>query len=233
MQNKTRTYLDTYAYYGNNGWLNVNGVEATLSTKKIPEINTVVRIDAAYTYSEDGTSTPYYFSISRFVAALNAEVMPLYTTVENYSKDLLINYRFEIQAKSLGIWFTLHLQQKIIEISGRRKYDDTLAVGYFSANDRIVLIPVNLRTSSLYEGIRRSIQPYDLAEENKPNKWLFNVKVSKSLWKGAAVSFYVNNFLNNRPLYKSQRSSPLSPIYERRNPEIFYGIDLSTTLSFL
>jgi len=159
--------------------------------------------------------------------------MPLYTTVENYSKDLLINYRFEIQAKSLGIWFTLHLQQKIIEISGRRKYDDTLAVGYFSANDRIVLIPVNLRTSSLYEGIRRSIQPYDLAEENKPNKWLFNVKVSKSLWKGAAVSFYVNNFLNNRPLYKSQRSSPLSPIYERRNPEIFYGIDLSTTLSFL
>jgi hypothetical protein len=31
----------------------------------------------------------------------------------------------------------------------------------------------------------------------KPNKWLFNVNVSKSLFKGAEVSFYVNNFLDD------------------------------------
>ncbi|MDP3150107.1 MAG: TonB-dependent receptor [Ignavibacteria bacterium] len=229
----TRTYLDTYAQYSNNGWMNVQGIEASLTTKQIPLLNTVVKIDGAYIYEENGTSSGYYFSSPRNVSSLNAEVMPIYTSIENYSKDLLINYRFEIQAKSLGIWLTIHLQQKLIEISGRRKYEDTLAVGYFSAADGIVLIPESERSDPKYSAIERTIQPYDLLDEDKPNKWLLNLKVSKSLWKGAAISFYVNNFLNNRPLYKSRRSSASAPVYERRNPDIFYGIDLSTTFNFL
>lgn len=229
----TRTYLDTYAQYSNNGWMTVEGIEASLTTKQIPVLNTVVKIDGAYIYEENGTSNGYYFSSARNVTSLNAEVMPMYAATENYSKDLLINYRFEIQAKTLGIWFTIHLQQKLIEISGRRRYDDTLAIGYFSAADGIVRIPEIERTDPKYSAIERSIQPYELNEEDKPNKWLFNLKVSKSLWKGAAISFYVNNFLNNRPLYQSKRSSLSSPVYERRNPDIFYGIDLSTTFNFL
>lgn len=230
----TRTYLDTYAQYSNNGWMTVEGIEASLTTKQIPVLNTVFKVDAAYIYEENGTKDGYYFSSSRKVNSLDSiDAMPMYTSTVNYSKDLLINYRFEIQAKSLGIWFTIHLQQKLIEISGRRRYDDTLAIGYFSAADGIVRIPENERTDPKYSAIERTIQPYDLFEEDKPNKWLFNLKVSKSLWKGAAISFYVNNFLNNRPLYQSKRSSPSSPVYERRNPDIFYGIDLSTTFNFL
>ncbi|MCK9425815.1 MAG: TonB-dependent receptor [Ignavibacteriaceae bacterium] len=229
----SRTYLDTYAQYSNNGWMTVQGIEASLTTKQIPVLNTVLKIDGAYIYEENGTSSGYYFSSPRNVSSLNAEVMPMYTSTENYSKDLLINYRFEIQARSLGIWFTIHLQQKLIEISGRRRYEDTLAIGYYSASEGVVLIPVNERMDPKYSAIERTIQPYDLFEEDKPNKWLFNLKVSKSLWKGAAISFYVNNFLNNRPLYQSKRSPPSSPIYERRNPDIFYGIDLSTTFNFL
>jgi len=230
----TRTYLDTYAQYSNNGWMTVEGIEASLTTKQIPVLNTVIKVDAAYIYEENGTKDGYYFSSSRKVNSLDSiDAMPMYTSTVNYSKDLLINYRFEIQARSLGIWFTIHLQQKLIEISGRRRYDDTLAIGYFSAADGIVRIPENERTDPKYSAIERTIQPYDLFEEDKPNKWLFNLKVSKSLWKGAAISFYVNNFLNNRPLYQSKRSSPSSPVYERRNPDIFYGIDLSTTFNFL
>ncbi len=229
----TRTYLDTYAKYSNNGWMNVKGIEASLTTKQIPVINTVVKIDGAYIYESNGTQSGYYFSSPRVVPSLGAEVMPIYTSQENYSKDVLINYRFEIQARTLGLWLTIHLQQKLIEISGRKRYDDTLAIGYYSAAEGVVFIPENERSDPRYSAIERTIQPYDLFEEDKPNKWLFNLKVSKSLWKGAAISFYVNNFLNNRPLYKSKRSSPTSPIYERRNPDIFYGIDLSTTFNFM
>jgi len=213
--------------------MNVEGIEASLTTKQIPVLNTVVKVDAAYIYQENGTADGYYFSSVRYVPSLNTEVMPMYTSIENYSKDLLINYRFEIQAKSLGIWFTIHLQQKLIEINGRRRYDDTLAIGYFSAAEGIVRIPDNERTDPKYSAIERTIQPYDLLEEDMPNKWLFNLKVSKSLWKGAAISFYVNNFLNNRPLYQTRRSPSNAPVYERRNPAIFYGIDLSTTFNFI
>ncbi|MCX8010026.1 MAG: hypothetical protein N3A61_02640, partial [Ignavibacteria bacterium] len=158
------------------------------------------------------------------------EVMPMYNTYENYSKDLLLNYRFEIQAKSLGIWVTLHIQQKLIEIDGRNGYDDTLATGYFTQNGDLIKIPESERADLKYLQLRRNIQLYELNEEDRPNKWLFNLKVSKALWKGSAISFYVNNFLNNQPLYQSKRRSPTSPSYERRNPDIFYGIEFHSSL---
>ena len=158
--------------------------------------------------------------------------MQLYNSTENYYKDLLINYRFEIQAKTLGLWLTVHVQQKLIEIDGRRNYDDILAVGYYTAENALVIIPEDQRANDAYISLRRTIQDFELLEEDKPNKWLFNLKVSKSLWNGASISFYVNNFFNNQPLYKRERSSAASPIYDRRNPDIFYGIDFSSTFNF-
>lgn len=228
----TRIYLDSYSKYANNGWQNVHGIEATLTTKRIPVVNTVIRLDAAYTYSKNGIENGYYISSSRFVPSFNSDVIPIYIASESYYKDLLINYRFEIQAKTLGLWLTLHIQQKLIEINGRRKYDEIYPIGYFTTDGQIVWIPDNERSNPEYEAIKRTVQYYELFEENKPNKWLFNLKVSKSLWKGAAISFYVNNFFNNQPLYRTQRSSPISPVYERRNPSIFYGIDFSSTFDF-
>lgn len=228
----TRTYLDSYSQYANDGWQTVEGIEASLTTKRIPVINTVFKLDAAYTYSQNGTQKGFYFSSSRFVQSLNQDVMPMFTQYESYYKDLLINYRFEIQAKTLGMWLTLHLQQKLIEINGRRKYDDTLAIGYYTTSGQLVLIPEEERSNPQYSSIKRTIQDFELFEEDRPNKWLFNLKVSKSLWRGAVISFYVNNFFNNQPLYRIRRSSASSPSYERRNPNIFYGIDFSSTFNF-
>ncbi|MDP2302771.1 MAG: TonB-dependent receptor [Ignavibacteria bacterium] len=228
----TTLYLESYSRYANNGWQNVEGIEASLTTKRIPIINAVIKVDASYTYSENGTKNGVYFSSSRVAQSLNDTVMPLYTQQENYYKDLLINYRFEIQAKTLGMWLTLHIQQKLMEINGRRNIADTLALGYYSASGQLVMIPENERADVLYSSIRRTIQDFQLFEEDKPNKWLFNLKVSKSLWRGAVVSFYVNNFFNNQPLYLVRRSSASSPTYERRNPGIFYGIDFSSTFNF-
>jgi len=227
----TRSYLETYSKYANNGWQNVEGIEASLTTKRIPVVNTVIKVDAAYTYSESGTNNGYYISSSRYVTALGVDVMPIYMTNENYYKDLLINYRFEIQAKSLGIWLTLHIQQKLLEVDGRRNYDKVDPIGYFTTAGDFIWIPENERTDPKYDAIRRIVYPYDLFEEDKPNKWLFNLKVSKALWRGAAVSFYVNNFFNNQPLYQRQRTSAVSTLYERRNPSIFYGIDFSTAIN--
>ena len=142
----------------------------------------------------------------------------------------MLNYRFEIQAKSLGMWITLHIQQTLLEIDSRRGYDDTLAIGYYSQSWELVRINENERSNPEYVQLRRNIESYQLNDEDRPNKWLVNLKVTKSLWEGSAISFYVNNFFNNRPLYLSRRRSPSSPSYERRNPSIFYGIEFHTNL---
>lgn len=224
------TLLDSYNQFVNNGYNRVSGIEFTLSTVKIPVINTIFRMDGAYNFSKRGKENGIYFSSPRYVNSLGMKVIPMYKSYEIYEKDFLLNYRFEIQARQLGMWITLHIQQKLFEIDGRKGYDDTLAIGYFTQEGNLFLIPESQRSNPEFLEIRRIVEPYELNEENRPNKWLVNLKVTKSLWKGGAISFYVNNFFNNRPLYRIQRRSPASPSFEIRNPELFYGLELITGL---
>jgi len=63
----------------------------------------------------------------------------------------------------------------------------------------------------------------------KPNKWLFNLNISKSLFKGAEVSFYVNNFLDDDAVFRYW-SAPTRLSEEIRNPSLSYGIEFSMIL---
>lgn len=222
------TLLDLFNQFTNNGFNKVSGLEFSFTTIKLPVLNTLIRFDGAYYYTKKGKERGFYFSSQRYVNSLGLKVIPMYKSFETYEKDFLLNYRFEIQSRELGMWITLHIQQKLFEIDGRRGYDDTLAIGYFTQEGKLILIPENERADTKYRELRRSIEPFELYEENRPNKWLVNIKVTKSLWKGGAISFFVNNFLNNRPLYRIQRRSPTSAAYEIRNPELFYGLEFIT-----
>jgi len=224
------TVLDGIAQFRNNGWTKIKGLEFTLRTEKIPVINTIFKFDASYTYDENGTEGGFYFGGARTSSKLGMKVIPRYNAYVSFHKNLLFNYKFEIQAKSLGLWLTVHIQQKLIDIDGRSGYDDTLATGYYTQKGEMVNIPENERGFEKYSDLRRKIDDLELNDVDKPNRFLFNVKVSKSLWPGGAVSFYVNNFFNHRPLFSSQRNDPTNPVYERLNPEIFYGIEFGTSL---
>ncbi|GBD94450.1 vitamin B12 transporter BtuB [bacterium BMS3Abin05] len=59
-----------------------------------------------------------------------------------------------------------------------------------------------------------------------PPKTIYNFAVSKSLWKGAEVSFYINNFFDDRNVYRH----PYFHTYSERTSGIFYGFKLSTKL---
>jgi len=223
------TLLETYPQYVNDGYTRTSGVEFSFSTARIPVINTVFRFDASYYYERRGSESGYYLGSKRFVKAMNLSAIPMYRDYETYSKNLLINYRFDIQAKSLGIWLTLHIQQQLIEIDGRNNYDDILPIAYFTQYNELIFIQEVERNLPKYQELKRSVELFELNEEDRPNIWLFNLKVSKSLWQGTSVSFFVNNFFNNRPMYMLKRRSPSLPSFERRNPPIFYGMELNLT----
>ncbi len=84
--------------------------------------------------------------------------------------------------------------------------------------------------SVVYEKFQSyTAHPYYWWENNRmhyPPKTVYNVTVSKSLWRGAEVSFYVNNFLDDRNLYEH----PYLHSYSERTSKIFYGFKLSTRL---
>ncbi len=224
------TLLDSYYSYTNNGYRNVKGLEFALKTKKIPVINTIFKFDASYMEQESGTNGGYRTASRRFVKELGMEVVPFQNDIEIYRKDLLLNYRFDIQSKSLGMWVTLHIQQQLLEIDGKNNLDDSLAVGYFGKDGNMVWIAEKDRASEKYKGLRDVKEDYEYREEDRPNLWLVNIKVSKELWKGAAVSFFVNNFFNNHPIYEIKRSSDKVYNFQRRNPDIFYGLEFHTSL---
>ncbi|HDQ00648.1 MAG TPA: TonB-dependent receptor [bacterium] len=221
--------FESYNRYINDGWIEIDGLELMLKTKRLPVIETVFSFDAAYHHKKSGW-TRETSGARRYSPELAMTLIPFYPPLTSYEKTFLFNYRFQIQAKSLGIWITLHIQQELFNLDGKTGMTDTLAIGYFADNGETVWIPEAERTAEQFIRLRRSYQPYQLLEELRPNLWLFNLKVSKSLWKGGEVSFYVNNFFNHRPFYRNQRSHPNYPTYSRRNPEIFFGMEVSSTL---
>jgi len=224
------TLMESNTRYLNNRWHHIRGVEFSLTTRRLPVIDTVIKLDAAYHDQESGTQDDLYFGSRRYSPELGLDVRPLYHSNGKKYKDLLINYRFDIQAKPLGIWLTLHVQQKVIEINGPLGQADSLAVGYFDGAGNTILIPPDSKTDPIYIRLWDPIQDYEWIDEDRPNKWLVNLKVSKALWRGAEVSFYVNNLFNHRPLYRRKSMPSTSVYYERRNSPIFYGVEFSTLL---
>jgi outer membrane receptor protein involved in Fe transport len=89
------------------------------------------------------------------------------------------------------------------------------------------VIPEHERSDEIYTNLRRTYDDYNYIVETKPNLWLINLRVSKEIWKGSELSFFVNNLFNYRPLYQRQRVPSGSLSYTRRNPELYYGVEFS------
>ena len=74
---------------------------------------------------------------------------------------------------------------------------------------------------------RKETRDYDESVITKPPKWLFSFNVSKSLFEGAEVSFYVNNFMDNPAIWNHYYPSGRYYLETERNPELFYGMEFS------
>jgi len=208
------------------------GIEMSVQSKKIPYLNTTVRINAAYHLSKSWWQDNHYTYAStlRSDPNLKMDVLPFWKPVSQKSEQLILHYRLDTIVKPLKLWFTLAIQQLAFEKDQLLGLGDSLAVGYVQKDGSIVKIPEGQRGNDEYENIRRTYDDYNYITETKPNLWLINLRVSKELWKGSELSFFVNNLFNYRPLYQRQRVPSGSISYTRRNPEIFYGVEFSVVV---
>ncbi len=221
------TLLDDFPRYVNDGWHRSHGVEFSLRTRRLPSINTAFRMDAAFINNRRGTAEGIQYGTRRFNDDFGRFVKPIYSTEERYNRDLLLNYRAEIQSRSLGLWVTIHVQQQLFNIDGRDGLADTLAIGYYTPDQETIMIPEDERADERYRDLRRRYEDFQLLDERRPNRWLLNINVSKSLFEGSEVTFFVNNIFNYRPRYQLRRTAEAIQTYERRNPSIFYGVEFS------
>lgn len=129
-----------------------------------------------------------------------------YPREELWNDRVQLNYSMRYTLPALGLWITLRAEQMVSE-----------------RNQRISRKPFDYNLAT-----QTSIRLHDFDNEikRKPVKWLFSFNMSKSLFKGAEVSFYVNNFFDNPALWSHLRT-PTDLIEDVRNPSLFYGIELS------
>ena len=218
---KKAYYIDSYSISSNVGYTNSKGVEFSLRTKKIKPLNMEFQIVGSYNFLKYGSNRNVYSTLNDTtkgqysnysLAQLGVDTLIgwTYPSGENWNDRLQLNYYVKYTNATLGLWVTLRIEQLVSE---RRQ--------------NLSLTPVDM--SKLND--TQLIQYYfDGTIKSKPNKWLFNLNISKSLFKGAEISFYVNNFLDDDAVHRYW-STPTKMADEIRNPSLSYGIEFSMILN--
>ncbi len=211
-------FVHTYSETVNEGRNISKGIEFALRTAKVKPLNMNFKVIGAYSYSK----TPSYGVIYELSPDESLGQIPNYH-VPNVSYDTIIgwlyprsgnwrdrfqlNYYVKYTNKDLGIWVTLRAEQLL---TSRNQAFNLKPV------DESKLTETSLRARRYYESI--------IAQTGK---WLFNINVSKSLFPGAEVSFYVNNFMDTPGIWRHYNVAKGHTIEIKRNPDLFYGLEFS------
>ncbi|NJD21747.1 MAG: hypothetical protein FIA82_03630 [Melioribacter sp.] len=221
---KTKVYyVDYYSLYSNLGITESKGLEFSIRTSKIKELNIDFTITGSYSFiktpgvgvsysSTPNASLGQYPNYKVPIAGIDTLIGWTYPRAGSWRDRLQINYSVRYTVPALGLWITLRAEQVVFENS--QTLDQS---------------PIDFNIAGASD-----IANYLFSQElkTKPNKWLLNFNMSKSLFKGAEVSFYVNNFLDEAAIRKYY-SSPTVQSFEQRNPDLFYGLEFSMALDNL
>ncbi|MBD3223336.1 MAG: TonB-dependent receptor plug domain-containing protein [Caldithrix sp.] len=226
-----------YSRYVNLGWTESSGLEVRLHTHRIKPLNMRFVINAAFKFKKYGSDNyNNYTNVRRFsegdtlsggwVVPEDMQVVPYYSPYQHWNQKTVVNYVVDYVHKSLGLWFTLRAQQVLWDRDLDIMEADRSAKGYFYNSRNYAISPA----TSTAMGLDRSLDPLDTSvDKSRPNdKWLFSIVVSKSLFKGADISLFVENILNDQAYYLDRRG-----FWRSRNPDIFWGIAFSSKLNEL
>jgi hypothetical protein len=210
-------YIDRYNTYRNSGVTNSKGAEFTLRTSKIKSLNMEFQVVGAYNFLKFQENIANYDETPEEAKGQyhNYQVpgIPIdtlygmtYISGQKWEDRFQMNYYIKYTHPRLGLWVTLRAEHLVSE---RLR----------NLNQQYVDFNMLTETQQLDYLFTRSLKI-------KPNKWLFNINVSKSLFQGAEVSFYVNNFLDD-PAINMLWSNTTQRREEIRNPSLTYGIEFS------
>ncbi len=216
-------YLGDVPYKENVGKYYSKGIEATLKTTKIDYLNMTFKITGSYNYTKNPGGYVVYDqypdnSIGQYAnykvpnAPADTLIGWTYPSHGNWRDEIVLNYFLKYTHPTLGLWITVRAEQVLQE--RRQNFN---------------LQPVDENKLNQSQLTKRR---FDESIKTKPNKWLFTINISKSLFKGAEVSFYVNNFLDD-PAINKYYSTPTLLMEEARNSELFYGLEFSMIFDYL
>ena len=204
-------WVPTYSKYENIGWKEQAGVEVTFRTRTIHGL--ALTIVGNYRYTRSGTSTLSYTS--------NPD--PIDT-----DGDGIYDGRDPVWRDTKDSW-----NKKVI-VDYRLEYRARELGLWFQFIAQQIPLYQSKSNNPYEKGLWANYQ-YDY-----PNNWVFNFRLSKSLWWKSEISLYVNNFLDDRGVFEAPWLRPYYPdtktwgrkVYITRNNSIFWGFEFSTKFDF-
>lgn len=215
------TLLTSYAKTTNGARTLKEGIEFTLTTKRIKAINTRISVSGAWFRTRYSNSRPEYYRPSTMIDGKSYPYIGLYEKNDgSLYESFNTNVMFDTQVPRLGLIFSTSFQA--LWFTGYQtmpddKYpisyiDKTLTVRPFtseSASDGTLSLLVRDYTASLYTYRR------------VPFSMNINLKVSKKLYHDkASVALFVNRILDITPDYYR------SGVLVRRNVVPYFGMEL-------
>lgn len=221
--NRKVYYIDKYGINHNLGRSIGKGVEFSLRTTKIKKLNLELQITGAYTFTKNMSGGFNYdpspdASLGRYPnfkvpdVPLDTLIGFIYDRSIQWRDILIVNYFVKYTVRSLGLWVTFRAENVLME--RYRLYN---------------LEPIDFSLPTVTEDTKKS-REFDESIKTKPSKWLLSFNISQSIFKGAEVSFYVNNFLDDPAVYRYLTNYKGEIAEGTRNPPLFYGIEFSMTI---
>ena len=193
----------SYGIYQNIGWKDSYGLEFTARTKRFKSLQ--FKFNVTYRYSESGrTGLTYDKSPDMSVGEST-----WYKNNTSWREKLILDYQVNYVSQRLGAWVTLDIQQVAIENTQK----DYRSISY----------PYELNGVE-YTWNQGQTEWYDTELYEYNNRTLFNFRITKSLARKTECSLYINNLFDNRAIWKS----PFTGRKDEKNPEIYYGLEVST-----
>jgi hypothetical protein len=209
--NPDTIWVPTYLRFENIGWEDQHGLEASFKTKFFRNIS--LTINSTYRFNRSGSDVLIY----------NANPNPIETDGDGIAESRDPAWQ-DIKDKWNKKWF--------IDYSFEYR---AKSLGLWLQFIIHQIPTYQIKSNNPYQ---KGIWANYLREY--PNNWVFNFRLSKSLWWNSEISLYVNNFLDDRGIYEVPWNRQYYPntnswgrkVYSARNNAIFWGFEFSTKFDF-
>ena len=192
-----------YSIYENRGWKDSYGTELTVRTKRV--YNLQLKMNFTYRYSEVGRSGTIYDNR----ADTSAGESFWYNPAKTWREKFIIDYQLNYVSQRLGVWVTLDAQQ--IPMDNKKEVYNSAE--YTKEVDEV--------EHTFHQGMTYW---WDDELFEYGGRWLFNLRITKSLSQNMELSLYINNIFDDRALWLN----PFRDMNREQNPEIYYGLEVST-----
>jgi len=227
LRNQQNILLSDFQKQQNMGQITSQGIEVVFKTHRFPSLNMLFNFNAAYNFKRTSYDRSLDVDAPRSFVEISSSGdttmhfgYPMFPYTSRWHKSFILNYGIDYINQTLGIWIRFNMFHRLFDQERDKDLStlDNYAYGYYE-NGRYYFIS---EQEAKRLGLSKTLTPGENQIYRKPVSYYFNLSVSKSVYQGMEISIFLNNFLNQRLIYRNQYNQ-----FVTENPEIFYGVELS------